>query len=428
MKKIALSLAGVLTAVAFAPEASALPVFARQTGMACSACHFQHFPMLNGFGRAFKAAAFTMMGAQGKVEGDHLSIPDVVNFGVLTTMGYVKTNQTVSTPAEVALGLNNPGDGTVYVPGTNGEFSLFLGGRTSEFSGALAEIGLTQSGGVGAGLASAKFPMLWEMGGAHVGIVPFTTDAQGASYGFELLNTGANAVHTMLFAAGDVNGSIGGTLSAQQYIGTGTAATGAAIVANNDMGFINVTKFHQVNGNLGFVHGAKLDSTYLRLAGTFDLNGWDAGAGLQNWSGQSTDGTLTLVETKATAIDGQMQGALSGMPVGFYASYATAPTSTLAGGNAYNGPHNINARKSMNFSAELGIVPEVTSLGLGIRRAKNGDTSGVDADNSLLLSVNYKLMQNMLVQVVYTKQSGSAWDAVTTGGNQQYGLSLSTIW
>ena len=72
----------------FAPEASAVPVFARQTGMACSACHFQHFPLLNGFGRAFKSAGFTMMGAQEKVEGEHLSIPAMLNFGVLTTTGY----------------------------------------------------------------------------------------------------------------------------------------------------------------------------------------------------------------------------------------------------------------------------------------------------------------------------------------------------
>ncbi len=86
------------------------------------------------------------------------------------------------------------GDGSVYVPGTNGEFSLFVGGRTSDFSGALAEVGLLQSNGTGAGLASAKFPMLWEVGdnGTRAGVVPFTTDGQGSSYGFETLNTGAN--------------------------------------------------------------------------------------------------------------------------------------------------------------------------------------------------------------------------------------------
>ena len=67
MKKVALSLAGVLAAAAFAPEASALPVFARQTGAACSACHFQHFPLLNAFGRSFKSSGYTQI-SQAQVE------------------------------------------------------------------------------------------------------------------------------------------------------------------------------------------------------------------------------------------------------------------------------------------------------------------------------------------------------------------------
>src|SRR5665647_3614362 len=97
MKKIILFLAGIMAAVTFASEVSALPLFARQTGMACSACHFQHYPMLNGFGRAFKSAGYTMMGAQGKVEGDSLAIPNTLNMAVLATAGYEKTNQAAGT-------------------------------------------------------------------------------------------------------------------------------------------------------------------------------------------------------------------------------------------------------------------------------------------------------------------------------------------
>jgi hypothetical protein len=140
MKKIVLSIAGVMAVAAFAPEASALPLFARQTGMACSACHFQHFPLLNGFGRSFKAAAFTMMGAQGKVEGDKLSLPETLNMAVLTTAGYTKNNTAAAAGVAAAGGIKTAGNGNVYVPGTNGEFSLFIGGRTSEFSGALAPV------------------------------------------------------------------------------------------------------------------------------------------------------------------------------------------------------------------------------------------------------------------------------------------------
>jgi len=35
-------------------KASAVPAFARQTGMPCAACHFQHYPALNDFGVMFK--------------------------------------------------------------------------------------------------------------------------------------------------------------------------------------------------------------------------------------------------------------------------------------------------------------------------------------------------------------------------------------
>jgi hypothetical protein len=444
MKKVALSLAGVMAAATFAPQASALPVFARQTGMACNACHFQHFPMLNAFGRSFKASGFTLMGAEGKVEGENLSIPNVLNAAILTTAGYTKTNQTGATGTAAAAGIKGVGDGAVYVPGTNGEFSLFVGGRTSDNSGALAEIGLLQNGGVGAGIASAKIPMLWDMNGTRVGIVPFTTDGQGASYGFEELNTGANAVHTMLFAGGDFNGSLGTTVSAQQYIGTATTATGAAFVAANSMGFINITKFHQVGpADLGGA-GAKLGSTYLRVAGTFDLSGWDSAVGIQSWSGSSTNAPTTTVgpfsisDTKATAIDGQMQGELGGMPVGFYASYARAPSVTpVAGGtigNAYN-PGGTATKSAFVFSTEVGVIPEKATLGFGIRRGKSGGNAGTliagsnDTDNSYLLEGSYKLAQNMMLQLVYTHQSGSFWSTANKNaiGSNQTALNLATI-
>ena len=84
--------------------------------------------------------------------------------------------------------------------------------------------------------------------GIRAGVVPFATNGQGASYGFEYLNTGANAIHMISNTVG--NAAAGGNefanaISAQQYIGTATAADGAAFVVNSDMGFINVTKYNQ---------------------------------------------------------------------------------------------------------------------------------------------------------------------------------------
>lgn len=416
MKKIVLSLAGVMAAAAFAPEASALPVFARQTGMACSACHFQHFPLLNGFGRAFKAAGFTMMGAQGKIEGDRLSIPDTLNFAFLTSLGYVKTNQTADTTGVT----KNSGNGVFYLPGANGEASLFAGGRVSEYAGWLSEITLSGA----AAIDSGKLAILPEVGGSGIraGLVPFTTNGQGASYGFEYLNTGANAIHMISNTVG--NASAGGSefanaISAQQYIGTATAADGIAAVANSDMGFINVTKFNMTG--LAGAQSASLGSTYARVAGTFDMAGWDSALGVQSWQGSSLNGAglvagvnaAVMQISKAWAVDGQMQGALGEMPTGFYFSYAKAdatPTGAVVA-NAFNAGN--MTRSSFNVDAEIGVIPEVVTLGAAIRRGKAGvaDLSGANAtDNAYYLTATYKIAQNMLARLSYVAQRGTFWD------------------
>ena len=420
-------------------EVSALPLFARQTGMECSACHFQHFPLLTSFGRAFKSNAYTMMGAQTKVEGDRLSIPSTLNMAVLTTFGFERTNAAPAGTFPVIgyiRGTNNDGNGTAYTPGHNGELSLFFGGRINDNAGFLTEVGMIGP----ADQSSAKMPILFEVtSGTRAGIVPFSTNGQGASYGFEELNTGANAVHQMS-GVGGFNGAHANAISAQQYIGTGGNATGLAFVVNNAAGFINVTKFNQIGtGDLrggnnstgsGSVMGAGMNSTYLRVAGIFDVAGWDTGIGLQSWSGSSLsmDTTVTplagrVQKTKASAIDGQMQGELNKMPVGIYVSYARAPYDVL--GNTYNlvDPAATLDRSSLNISGEVGVIPGIATLGAAIRRAKSGVADGAGAnatDNAIMLTATYKLSQNMMASLSYTTNTGSYWNqpsAICAGAN-----------
>ena len=430
MKKIILFIATILAAVTFSSEVSALPLFARQTGMVCSACHFQHFPMLNGFGRAFKSAGFTMMGApQGKVEGESLAIPNTLNMSVLAAAGYEKTNQAAGIGPQ-----KTTGDGAFYVPGTGGELSLFFGGRVTENAGFLAEIGTGGSVSgtdVSATHSSAKLPVLFATAipgikateGTFAGFIPFTTDDHGASYGFEVLNTGANVVHQMSPAPG-LNGAHSAALSAQQFIGTDGSATGVAFVANNPVGFINLTKYDQTgiaNGTL-----AVLGSTYVRIAGMFDLAGWDAGAGIQVWSGNSAAaynaGTYVYSDTKARAIDGQLQGMAGTLPVGFYASYATAP----AGANTYNMDpaaavpgsavttvYGTLTKSAFNISAEVGVIPDKVTLGVAVRNGKSGVAVGSNSnasDNAISLIATYKLAQNMIATFSLTNASGGYWD------------------
>ena len=412
MKKIVLSLAGIMAAVAFAPEASALPVFARQTGMACSACHFQHFPLLNGFGRAFKAAGYTMMGAQGKVEtaeGEHgstLSLPNTLNLGVLTTTRYDQVGANGATAAPPVHW---------NVPGSGGELSIFFGGRVSEFAGFLSELGLTGGTAVApvggaanvAGVGAAKLALLFPVGDARVGLVAMTTGGQGIAHSFELLNTGAANTHKVSAFNGAGNGGRNhvAVTSAAQQLGTNTAATGLSLVANNSMGFVVLGKYEQAGVNTPGAHNLPL--TYLRLAGTFDVMGFDSAVGIQNWSGTSA-ATLLTATNRATVIDAQMQGEIANLPVGFYASYGTAP----AGSQFASLVVGATAASSFNLTGELGIIPHVATLQLALRSAKDSALAAVgNANNAIMVGGTYELAQNIELSLTTTSNSGSAWNA-----------------
>ncbi|MFA6202236.1 MAG: hypothetical protein WC710_03505 [Gallionella sp.] len=413
MKKIVLSIAAVMAAAAFAPEASAVPVFARQTGMACSACHFQHFPLLNGFGRAFKSAGFTMMGAQGKVEGEHLDIPANLNLGILTTTFVQSESSAANGPTNV------PKWG---VPGTGGELSLFIGGRIAEFAGFLSEVGLGYGAPTapvtvptGAGIGAAKLAMLFPVGDARVGAVIHSSNGQGVAYSFENLNTGAVNTHKLAAQNGPSSQHVR-VYSAAQYFNTATAATGVSLVANNSMGFVVLGAYEQA-GNKAVTGANTLPLTYIRAAATIDLAGFDAGFGIQSFGGNST---VTGVDTKLTVIDGQMQGELASLPVGFYASYATAPTTTGTGfvagnsGGALSNAVGAVSANSFNFGAEVGIIPHISTLQFAFRSAKNH--SGL-ADNAYMLGATYELAQNIELSLTHTTQSGAAWNATALGKN-----------
>jgi len=412
MKKVALSLAGVLAAAAFAPEASALPVFARQTGMACNACHFQHFPILNGFGRAFKASGFTLMGAQGKVEGDDLSLPDRLNMAVLTTAGVEEQNGNVT-----ATGPHN----IVQVPGNGGELSLFFGGRISENVGFLSEFGASALPGMG----SAKLPMMFEVGGGiRAGLVFLTTASQGPSHSFELLNTGATGVHLAATMPG-LGGQHFAAASASQYIGSGINTAGASVVAvNPDMFFVNVGKYATTSVNpltglpivdinaLGGAPSNSLNTTYFRAAYIFDAAGFNMAAGVQSFGGETA---IHDAKTQAQIIDFQMMGDLGAQTLLVTASYGKAAKQTVGAlPNIFN-TAGAKDKTALTINASIGFTPKISAI-VGIRQGKDGAVDPVTlsalTDNALQLGATYGLAQNIELSLMHTRQSGSAWNTV----------------
>ncbi len=441
MKKLALTIASVAAIVTFAPEASALPVFARQVGMACSACHFQHFPLLNSFGRAFKANGFTMMGTQPLIEGDNgLSIPDRLNIAGLTTIFYSSQSNDNNSPH-------------VGVPAFGGEASLFYGGRVSENAGFLSELG---TGGAAAAVSAAKLVVLYPVGDNRAGLAAFTT-GQGAGYGMELLNTGAVDAHKMMGNDG-FQGQHGNAAYAARYMGAISSATGASLVADGTWGFANVGVYAPVANGDGAPAKA-LSLTYGRVAGMFDLGGWDSAAGVQVFGGSACSkdtaavagnvpGTATYdpaqpialgsdfaagacTDYALTIVDGQMQGEIGGMPVGFYAEYGVAPANSngtsanafAAGGSQLGGGKANLKVTTLNVATSIEVVTGAT-VQFAARFAKLDDasTTGANAaiagnDNAFMIGVTYQLAQNLNLGANYTVQSGSAWDAAAAANN-----------
>lgn len=378
-------------------ESNAAPTFARQTGMACSTCHYQHFPALNAFGRSFKSGGYTMTGGQSMIEGDMLSVPTTLNASLITKIRYQKRN---GETADGSAGALNKGE--LQFPD---EGSLLIGGRAGEHIGFLLEAQIIDNNAPA--FASFKMPVVYG-DDYKLSIIPFSTDSQGVSYSFELLNTGALRLMRPMEHRSQS--------SAQQYIGTSGAATGGALVVSHSMFFANYSAWSPTHGNNST--GPHLN--YLRLAATPTYAGWDIGAGLQWWSGTSTQPGATgagptRMKAKAIAIDAQAQGNAGSLPLGIYVTYAKADKSDPAGddgkvpANMFNASTN-KAKSAWSLTAEAGVVPEKLTLQVAFLSGKNGDPAGTgkDKDNATTVGANYNMAQNVALQFNHSWFTGNA--------------------
>lgn len=432
-KKLLFASSALLSAALWVPQAQAIPAFARQTGMACDACHFQHFPVLNSFGRAFKDGGFTLMGAQEKIEGsNNLSIPANLNAAIEVYSAYKKTNG----PSTATPTTKNTNDGSLSIPNSS---SVFFGGRVNEFTGFEAELNIYP---IPAGLLNFKMPMVFDAGSAKVGGVLYSTAVYGPSFGLEVMNTGANGVH--LFNQFDMP-----VISAQQYLNTGLPASGIDLIASNDMGFAVLGKWlpDQASGS------GSPTSNYLRIAATPGnlIPGFDFGVGVQLWSGTGastgnipgtvgsgtgfignpvggTSPVAGVFTTKASAIDAQLLGDVGGLPLTLIASYARAPSSGAPTGVVDGFQGNIfnpgtATRSSFNMGAELGVMPGKVTLQAGVRRAKSGFALGSVSnatDNALLVGATYAISLNVRVDLTFSKYSGDLYSAASQVAQATY--------
>lgn len=427
MKKVALTLASVIAAAAFAPEASAIPAFARQTGMACSACHFMKFPVLNSFGRAFKAGGYTSAGSQAMIEDEHktLSIPSTLNGAILFKYRYVQDggNGAKTTNGAGKTAATNEKDGMWQM---GDEFSLFFGGRVAENE--LFKIGFLFEGNTLAGnlAAGLKLPITVGLGAVEAHVVPFTTDALGPQYGFELSSGGVMRANRWSEMRRET--------SAIQYNADrgadGGNASGTALVLQHELGFINYTRFSSSlapGGNGGALPSTNFGQSYIRGAITPSVAGFDIVAGLGRMTGSSFGNLVGAeVETNQSFADFQAHGEIGGMETGIYAQMADAPVCAATVGNA-NCAYNTGkeARKATTVGAEFGVIPHTLALGLGYRSVSN-DGNG-KTDNAINLSAVYDLAMNVALHFNYAMYSGTKYDAAGVPTSRFLGM-LEAAW
>jgi hypothetical protein len=106
-------------------EARAVPSFARQTGLSCSACH-TGFPQLNEFGRDFKMRGYTMT-TDTRGETDRLKEGRLPPISLMLQASHTQTQKA------------QPGtqNGNTVLPD---QMSLFYSGRISDKLGAFVQV------------------------------------------------------------------------------------------------------------------------------------------------------------------------------------------------------------------------------------------------------------------------------------------------
>ncbi|WP_372523779.1 hypothetical protein [Sulfuricaulis sp.] len=139
---LAITAAMATMLLGFTPSAYAVPSFARQTGMACAACHTT-FPQLTEFGRSFKLNGYILTGMH-QIEsgqGQGTSAPQLkINEVPPLSAMFMTSVSNMSKP------LQDPGDGSNTQNG-NVEFpqqlSFFFAGEISEHMGVFSQITYT---------------------------------------------------------------------------------------------------------------------------------------------------------------------------------------------------------------------------------------------------------------------------------------------
>ncbi len=394
MKKMIFSAAAfglvAVSSMALAPTtAEAIPAFARQTGAACLSCHFQTFPALTSFGRAFKTGAFTDVGDQALVEDDDLSIPSVLNATV------VIRPQVTSTSTTTAAGTTR----TKAI--SYGDQVVLIAGRIGTNSGAFVELG-------GGAFGNHQFLNSWDMGSFKLGASYYNTGF-GEDAGVALSNVWGQhgAVTNHRFVSANHNMFKGGA------VGGGQVAGLTAWVAN-DMG---VLQFGLVAPSAdATAWGTTGNSTHTAAKMVRVSTFWDVADMTLNVGGILVSGNIgknaqyvagSQLEMKRYGIDASLEGTIGDSQFGIYADYANAGKSTAGKTNEYNAD-TVNNLKGSSLAATIKPLHNVI-IGAGF-----GNLKATSKNTYSNVGVTYEVYQNFEITLLFEqKKTTTGAGAVT---------------
>ncbi len=317
-----------------------------------------------------------------------------LNMSFIAKIRYDKTNGNTGTGSD---------EGQIQWPD---EAAFLVGGKLAENVGFLLEVGtagIVVEGDEGLALLGSKIHFnAAQVGDTRLSVVPFSTDALGVAYGFELLNTGA------LRSQRPIENRTG--FSAAQALGTGSgSATGIALVASSHNYYVNYTPWTPGFGGENFDISPSGFAHYLRAVAMQNLGGWDTGFGVQLWAGDATPvddlGVEEKLVTDAWVIDAQALGMAGGLPLSLYASY----------GSAKGDPESIwntspDDAKAIALLGQLGVMTGRGNVYLGYSTRDSGANSN-SKFNAITAGGQYLLAQNIRLELFHVAESGSGVDA-----------------
>jgi len=416
MKKTLLSAAAfavvAVSAVSIAPTTSeAIPAFARQTGAACLSCHFQSFPALNAFGRAFKLGAFTDVGEQALIEDDNFSLPAVLNLGMVLRPQFISSK---APGGAVTSGWAVPADS-----------NILLAGRVGSNTGAFVEFN------AGAGnfqlMNSIDFDTF--KAGLNIAATSF-----GPTAGLEFLSVYGQ--HGGKLFGADVS-AMNNIIAAPVQGHANPADTAIAAWASNDMFTLQVAAVvpganlsGNANDGTGVSNASFVPMAALTYAG--DVGAFDTLIEVGTMVGTATSAATGTTRPTSQGVDAkwiaaQVQGEVGDMSLGIYGDYVTTKAKSVPDAITGAGTTTTNlygtSGKVSGYSIRAEIEPINQLLfGLGYGNKKDdaagvmvGTVAGTETTTYTHYAVTYEIYQNMELTISKTDTNVTNSAAATNG-------------